>query len=162
MPDLNLHDALNKIDISADWVGLREVKETTTYRVVRDGNPQANMQDLNQGIMIEVLADGQFGYYGSRKMDIDSIQYGAEKAVMQAKAAAKNPIFNFKIDVFKGVSGQSESERLDLPLLGQIGLDPKLSECCDNGTPYVLKYKNTLVKKEFEKISNFITSQNKK
>ena len=29
-------------------------------------------------------------------------------------------------------------------LLGQIGLDPKLSECCDNGTPYVLKYKNTL------------------
>ena len=73
-----------------------------------------------------------------------------------------NGDFNFKINIFKGASGKTESERLDLPLLGQIGLDPKLSECCDNGTPYVLKYKNTLVKKEFEKISNFIISQNKK
>ena len=73
-----------------------------------------------------------------------------------------NGDFNFKIDIFKGVSGKSESERLNLPLLGQIGLDSRLSECCDNGTPYVLKYNNTLVKKEFEKISNFITLQNKK
>ena len=126
MPDLNLHDALNKIDISADWVGLREVKETTTYRVVRDGNPQANMQDLNQGIMIEVLADGQFGYYGSRKIDIDSIQYGAEKAVMQAKAAAKNPIFNFKIDVRPVAKGNFTSpfirsvEEVDAGRLNEI------------------------------------------
>ena len=54
MSDINLHDALNKIDIPVDWIGLREVKERTTYRVIRDGNPQANMQNFSQGIMIEV------------------------------------------------------------------------------------------------------------
>ena len=95
MSELNLQDALSKIDISADWIGLREVKETTTYRVIRDGNPQGNTQDFNRGIMVEVLADGQFGYYGSRNMDINSIQNGAEKAFKQAKTAAKNPIFSF-------------------------------------------------------------------
>jgi len=98
MSELNLQDALSKIDISADWIGLREVKETTTYRVIRDGNPQGNTQDFNRGIMVEVLADGQFGYYGSRNMDINSIQNGAEKAFKQAKTAAKNPIFNFTKD----------------------------------------------------------------
>jgi len=30
MSDLNLHKALATIDVNADWVGLREVKETTT------------------------------------------------------------------------------------------------------------------------------------
>ena len=68
--------------------------------------------------------------------------------------------FSFKVDIFKGSSGKNESDRLNLPLLGQIGLDPRLSECCDEGTPYVVKYKDTLVKKEFEKISNYIISKN--
>ena len=106
MSNLNLHDVLNKIDISADWVGLREVKEKTTYRVIRDANPQANMQDYSQGLMIEVLADGQFGYYGSRNLDLKNIQQGAEKALAHAQAASQNPIFEFTIDarpVTKGV-----------------------------------------------------------
>ena len=40
MSNINLQDILSNIDISADWIGLREVNETTTYRVIRDGNPQ--------------------------------------------------------------------------------------------------------------------------
>ena len=67
-----------------------------------------------------------------------------------------NGNFNFKMNIFKGVSGKTESERLDLPLLGQIGLDPKLSECCDNGTPYVLKYKNTFLIKLISNLDNDI------
>ena len=35
MSKLNLYDALSAIDIQADWVGLREVKESTTYRIIR-------------------------------------------------------------------------------------------------------------------------------
>ena len=112
MSELNLHDALNKIDIPVDWIGLREVKERTTYRVIRDGNPQANMQNFNQGIMIEVLSNGQFGYYGSRSMDLASIQNGAEKALVQAKAAAINPIFEFTKDVRPVTKGSFTSPYL--------------------------------------------------
>ena len=110
--DINLNDILSKIDIPADWLGLREVKETTTYRVIRDGNPQANMQQFSRGIMIEVLADGQFGYYGSRNLDIQSIQNGAEKALHQAKTASNNPIFNFSEDVRPATKGVFSSPYL--------------------------------------------------
>jgi len=95
MSRLNLQDALSAIDVQADWVGLREVKESTTYRIIRDGNPQANSRGIDHGVMVEVLADGQFGYYGCNNLDLRNIQNAAEKALQQAKAAAKNPIFNF-------------------------------------------------------------------
>ena len=75
MSDLNLNDIISKIDLPIDWIGLREVKEKTTYRIIRDGNPQANMQNSSNGIMVEVLVDGQFGYFGSRNMDLDSILF---------------------------------------------------------------------------------------
>ena len=95
MSDLNLYKALATIDVNADWVGLREVKETTTYRVVRDGNPQANSRNTDHGVMVEVLADGQFGYYGCNNLNNENIQNAAEKALKQAKASAKNPIYKF-------------------------------------------------------------------
>ena len=85
MSKLNLHDALSAIDIQADWVGLREVKESTTYRIIRDGNPQANSRGTDHGVMVEVLADGQFGYYGCNNVDHSSIANAAEKALKQAK-----------------------------------------------------------------------------
>ena len=78
MSDLNLNDALSSIDIQSDWVGLREVKETTTYRAIRDGNPQVNESDTSHGVMVEVLAHGQFGYFGCRNLNNKSIQKAAE------------------------------------------------------------------------------------
>ena len=109
MSELNLHKALATIDINADWVGLREVKEATTYRVIRDGNPQANSRDINHGVMIEVLADGQFGYYGCSNLNHENIQKGAEKALKQAKTAAKNPIFKFTEDARPMTKGSFQS-----------------------------------------------------
>ena len=95
MSELNLHKALAAIDINADWVGLREVKETTTYRVIRDGNPQTNSRNIDHGVMVEVLADGQFGYFGCNNLNYANIQNAAEIALKQAKVAAQNSIFKF-------------------------------------------------------------------
>ena len=64
--------------------------------------------------------------------------------------------FSFVCDVFKGQSGKSESSRLKLPLLGKINIDSKLSESCDNGIPFVREYKDSVIQKEFEKISKKI------
>ncbi len=109
MSRLNLQDALSAIDIQADWVGLREVKESTTYRVIRDGNPQANSRGVDHGVMVEVLADGQFGYYGCNNLDHDSIQNAAEKALRQAKASAKNPLFEFTTEARPVTKGSFQS-----------------------------------------------------
>ena len=109
MSDLNLHKALATIDVNADWVGLREVKETTTYRVVRDGNPQANSRNTDHGVMVEVLADGQFGYYGCNNLNNENIQNAAEKALKQAKASAKNPIYKFTEEARPATKGSFQT-----------------------------------------------------
>ena len=52
---MNLNKLLDSINVDADWIGLREVKETATYRVIRDNNPAENHRNESHGIMIEVL-----------------------------------------------------------------------------------------------------------
>tara|TARA_B100000700_G_scaffold315562_1_gene403840 strand:- start:1648 stop:3072 length:1425 start_codon:yes stop_codon:yes gene_type:complete len=89
MNSIDLQKALNNLKIKADWVGIRQVKETTTHRVIRDGNPEQNSIDLDQGVMVEVLVDGQFGYYGTHKLDYESINNAAEKAYKIALNSSK-------------------------------------------------------------------------
>ncbi len=95
MNNTNLRNALQKINVPAEWIGLREVKETTTYRVIRDGNPESNNIDIDQGIMVEVLVNGQFGYYGTHKVDYDSINHAAQKAYNIALNSSKHSIHSF-------------------------------------------------------------------
>ena len=109
MSDFNLQNALSAIDIKADWVGLREVKETTTYRVVRDGNPQTNSRNTDHGLMVEVLADGQFSYYGCNNFKHNKIQAAAEKALLLAKAATKNSLFHFTEEARPATKGHFQT-----------------------------------------------------
>ena len=51
---MNLKDIINRLDINADWVGLREYKENTTYHIIRDKNPLSNEGSIDHGIMVEV------------------------------------------------------------------------------------------------------------
>ena len=90
-----LQNLLNAIDVPADWIGLREIDERTTVRFIRDGHPQTNARAKTYGIMVEVLADGQFGYVGTNDISKNGIQKAAEKAYQQAKLAAKYAIHSF-------------------------------------------------------------------
>ena len=112
MNNNNLNDILNSIDINADWVGLREVKESTTYRSIRDGNPQLNSKETSHGLLIEVLINGQFGYYGTNSFNQDKIQKAAEKALMQAKLASNWSVHKFNTDVRPKSVGTYISPRL--------------------------------------------------
>ncbi len=93
--DVNLEKLLSAIDVPAQWVGLREVYEASTPRMIRDGVPVANNFSSTHGIMVEILVDGQFGYYGTPDMSQESISKAAEKAYFQAKTASKSSIFHF-------------------------------------------------------------------
>ncbi len=95
MKEFDLHQALARISVDAEWIGLREVKEKTTFRMTRDGKPQANICDMTHGVMVEVLADGQFGYFGTPRLDAASLQAAAEAAVRQARIAARYSLCRF-------------------------------------------------------------------
>ena len=61
--DINLKELLDGINVPADWVGIREVFEAHTPRMIRDGVPVENGRYTTHGIMVEVLVHGQFGFF---------------------------------------------------------------------------------------------------
>ncbi|MDJ0508623.1 MAG: TldD/PmbA family protein [Crocosphaera sp.] len=93
----SLDTLLSKIDIPADWIGLRQVTETSTLRYVRDGKPQSNGRTQSKGVMVEVLAKGQFGYCATNHLTPENIQIAAKIAYEQAVTAADWAIYPFTI-----------------------------------------------------------------
>jgi predicted Zn-dependent protease len=91
--------ALAAINLSGkqavEWIGLREVQETDTTRYIRDGKPQANSRSHTHGVMVEVLANGQFGYASTNCLDLLSIQAAADRAYQQAIAASNWSVHKF-------------------------------------------------------------------
>jgi len=118
MKNFNLKEALNRISVKADWIGLRKVKESTTYRIIRDLNPESNNTSLDHGVMVEVLANGQFGYCATHDISYDSINKAAESAYNQAINASKYSIFSFTEEVRPCSEGEYISPCLtpDMPL----------------------------------------------
>ena len=97
---------LETIDVPAEWVGIRVVKETASYRSVRDGKPQMNGRSLNRGAMVEAMVNGQIGYGATNSFDGDSIRIAAEAAYQQALAASQWAIHPMTTVVRPKVTGQ--------------------------------------------------------
>ncbi len=97
--DTNLNDMLSAVNVQADWVGIREVYEAHTPRMIRDGVPVANGHYSTHGIMVEVLVNGQFGYYGTPDISKDGVERASRKAFNQAKIASKYALHNFTSEV---------------------------------------------------------------
>jgi predicted Zn-dependent protease len=97
--EFDLHKTLHQLDLDAEWIGLRQVTERATTRHIRDGHPEANSLARRQGVMVEVLAHGQFGYAATNCLDQVSIQAAAEQAKLQAIAAAPWAVHHFTPDV---------------------------------------------------------------
>ena len=66
------------------------------------------------------------------------------------------PHCNKSTQIFEGLGGDSESQRLEVPLLGSLPLLPEIVKSTDNGHPYVLKHETTPMTEEFNKISEQI------
>ena len=112
MESVNLKSILNNLKTNAEWFGLRKVYESNTYRIIRDGNPQANATDISHGIMVEVLSNGQFAYVASTDMSLSSIQEALDKAIILANSSAHNPLYNFSSSVRPNNIGEYKSQRL--------------------------------------------------
>ena len=109
MQQIDLKNFLSAVDVPADWVGIREVSETHTPRIVRDGVPQMNASYTTQGLMIEVLSNGQFGYYGTPNMTNESVAAAAKKAFKQAQLASRHATFQFSEDARPANVGNYQS-----------------------------------------------------
>jgi predicted Zn-dependent protease len=128
---LDLERALANLSLPADWVGLRHVQETTTTRQMRDGLPEANGRSYSEGVMIEVLVQGQFGYAATNRLNPASLQLAAEAAYAQAQAASAWGLHPFSIDQRPPGQGQYQSPRVKpLDLLSTADLADLLTQVC--------------------------------
>ena len=66
------------------------------------------------------------------------------------------PHCNETSQIFPEFSGEEESKRLDVPLLGQISLNSEIAQSADEGTPYVIKFPESPITLEYEKIASRI------
>jgi predicted Zn-dependent protease len=76
-----LERILGQLPIAADWIGLRWVREVDDVRSMRDGLPQSNGRTINQGLMVEVLVNGQMGYGATNVLSLDGISAAAQAAI---------------------------------------------------------------------------------
>ena len=106
----NLKQAIENLSFKdVDWVGMRHVREITTERFIRDGKPQANDTSKTEGVMVEVLANGQFGYAATGRLDPESLQAAAQMARAQAIQASRYAVFRFSTQQRPQVTTQYDS-----------------------------------------------------
>lgn len=127
--NLAIEEAFHSLDIPADWIGLRQITETTTTRHVRDGKPQSNGKSVSRGIMIEVMAGGQIGYCATNHPD--GIRSAAETAYRQAIAASRRGLYPFDPSVRPKSVGSYRSPLLEpLDYLSAADLNDLLIRIC--------------------------------
>ena len=127
----HLTATLEKIDIPADWIGIRATKEISTRRAMRDGHPQQNERGLSQGAMVEVLAHGQFGYSATNQLTADALRIATQQAYQQALAASQWAIHRFTQAVRPAVKGSYISPyEQSLDTLGTQEINDRLRQLC--------------------------------
>jgi predicted Zn-dependent protease len=104
-----LEKALASLDVAADWVGIRAVKETTGIRSVRDGLPLRNGKSTTDGAMVEVMVNGQIGYGATNSLQPSRLQAAAQAAYQQAASASEWAIHSLTPAVRPKVVGQYSS-----------------------------------------------------
>ena len=65
-----------------------------------------------------------------------------------------NPSNNEKVNIFGSGGGEKICQQLDVPLLGQIPIDPKICDCGDLGTPIVLAFPDSPQSISFKRMAN--------
>ena len=128
----HLTKTLEQIDLPADWIGIRAVKENSSWRTMRDGHPQQNQRGLSQGGMVEVLAQGQFGYSAVNQLSPEALRAAAAVAYEQAITASQWALYRFTPSVRPPVKGEYISPAaLPLNALSVAEINGLLSKLCE-------------------------------
>ncbi len=102
---------IKKLIGRCEWASLRYLKETSTYRQVRNDLPEKNESMTDEGLMVEVLANGHFGHSATADLSSDGIARAFEKAMQTTQITSQVKAFSFKSDDRPPVRGKFESPR---------------------------------------------------
>ncbi|MCX7039107.1 MAG: TldD/PmbA family protein [Spirochaetes bacterium] len=81
------------------WAGLRRVHTLYSSYRAKDGKFESAFSGADEGCMIEVLHEGQFGYAATSSTDSAALRAAGERALCLAKSAAPLAAFRFGREV---------------------------------------------------------------
>ena len=159
--------------IPSDWLIL-----SSTYGELYNGESDIINLEINAEELIEGLYDASIIISSNNQSDIEMVD--AEWNSIFIDTTFKNIIngkvdkgshvtiegkqpkidpdgqFSIRIDLFKRGGGQSESERLKVPLLGEIPLAQEIMEATDAGEPIVSKAPEAYVSKIYKSRNSYL------
>ncbi len=94
-----------------EWAGLRRVRTNSRSYTAKDGKFESSFDFVDEGYMIEVLADGQFGYACLVSANPAELRAAAERALELAQAAVPFAIHRFGAGVRPATILRYESAR---------------------------------------------------
>lgn len=94
-----LKHLLDSIRGNCQWFGLRRYTECNDYHSARNGNCDENSRTLDQGIMVEVLQDGQLAYAGTTNLTPQGVQAAFDKALNLAEVSSHYKVINFDTSI---------------------------------------------------------------
>ncbi|MFH2113396.1 MAG: DNA gyrase modulator, partial [Spirochaetota bacterium] len=114
----------------ATWVGLRKRRTATTSHVARDGTFDQSASNHDEGIMVEVLHSGQFGYAATPDLSPAGVAAAARLALMTAKSAAGRGVHDFDASVRPPTKATYSSHRLRKAPVAPDGIFAFLFDAC--------------------------------
>lgn len=118
----DLQKRLNNLSHQADWLGIREIKETSKHFICRNGKFDQCLTTIDHGCMIEVLVEGQFAYCATSNMTDQALQEACDRAISLAKHMSAWKLFPFNVEHRLKASGQYQPTS-QLPLSTAVAGD---------------------------------------
>jgi len=98
-----------------EWLGLRRVREKTLSISVKDSELESYSRGETDGVFIEVLVNGQFGYAATSNLTNDGLVRALENARLRATEGSKLKSFSFDLSVRPVVQKRYQSSVLRSP-----------------------------------------------
>lgn len=120
---MNFNKLLNEFKSECDFVSIRSVNQNSRFIMARNGQPERASIASSEGVMIEVLVDGQFAYASTNKLSIESLKNCFKRAKDFAKQAAALKILPFDTSMRGTESGSYKTgfkEELDSQSIAEI------------------------------------------
>ncbi len=124
--DITFDAALQEASQHAEWAAVRHVREATTLRAVRNALPVRNDSALDEGVMCEVLVDGQIGYAATADSSLEGLRRAFTRAVATTRATSGHKVHTFDDRLRPPAKGRFVSAR-QKPL-DQAGLQ-EVTDC---------------------------------
>ncbi|MBC7372010.1 MAG: TldD/PmbA family protein [Bdellovibrionaceae bacterium] len=109
MTHFNFEKSLSSFKKQVDWVGIRYYRELTKGLFVRNENVERNTSNIDQGVMIEVMVEGHFGYAATSDLTSDGLKEAFTKAKTLSTQSTRFSAHEFNLDQRPNSKGKFQS-----------------------------------------------------